>query len=113
MEVSPFLIAVSLGATIFFGWLCFFINRQPAEKKSDDIPPPCLHKKPIPHYYEDSSTGIRVIVYACTDCSIVLPPATGTLARLSPQTLGQIRQELGDQGYDTAALPYIPVEDTP
>ena len=44
---------------------------------------------------------------------VALPPATETLARFSPHILRQIHQELGDQGYDTTALPYIPVEDTP
>ncbi len=113
MEVSPLLVILLLCATALFGKL-YFMSRLPVEKKEDgSTVPPCSHKRTQHHYYENPDTGARVCVPVCSDCMVALPPETRTLERFSPHILKKIHQELGDQGYDTTALPYIPVEGTP
>ena len=113
MEALPLLIILLLFAATLFGKL-YFMSRLPAEKEEDgNTVPSCSHKKTQHHYYENPDTGAKVYILVCSDCMVALPPATETLARFSPHILRQIHQELGDQGYDTTALPYIPVEGTP
>jgi len=101
---------------ILFGIILFARHRsanRPSVKEEDTMPPSCSHKRTQHHYYENPDTGARVYIPVCSDCMVALPPATETLARFSPYILRQIRQKLEDQGYDTTALPHIPVEDTP
>ena len=113
MEALPLLIILLLFAATLFGKL-YFMSRLPAEKEEDgNTVPSCSHKKTQYHYYENPDTGARVCVPVCSDCMVALPPETRTLEHFSPQILMKIHQELGDQGYDTTALPYIPVEGTP
>ena len=113
MEALPLLIILLLCATALFGKL-YFMSRLPVEKKEDgSTVPSCSHKRTQHRYYENPDTGARVCVPVCSDCMVVLPPTTGTLARFSPHILRKIRQELGGQGYNTTALPYTPVEGTP
>ena len=101
---------------ILFGIILFARHRsanRPSVKEEDTMPPSCSHKRTQHHYYENPDTGAKVYILVCSDCMVALPPKTRTLERFSPHILMKIHQELGDQGYDTTALPYIPVEGTP